>query len=209
MLAKAAGVPRVHSGDDDLGPYSFFDLTVTDKDDVEQHVRFAAHDGDSMVHVLAERIDKVSDLAAALVHAGVTSQSGLSISTDQTGAPLRDEKEIRDHISAISDASSAKVPEAKKKAAGRKRSERIGLLIDSYRLKKAKRVREDGRAEPIKMLSRRSILPQFVGLTFSVYNGRKHVPIAVSEDMVGHKFSEFTMLPAKHAGRKKAAKSVK
>ena len=49
-----------------------------------------------------------------------------------------------------------------------------------------------GRNDVIKIWSRRStILPQFVGLTFGVYNGHKHVPVSVSEDMVGHKFGEF------------------
>jgi ribosomal protein S19, bacterial/organelle len=44
----------------------------------------------------------------------------------------------------------------------------------------------------IKIWSRRStILPQFVGLTFGVYNGQKHIPVSVSEDMIGHKFGEF------------------
>jgi small subunit ribosomal protein S19 len=53
-------------------------------------------------------------------------------------------------------------------------------------------VRESGRNEIIKTWSRRStILPQFVGLTFGVYNGQKHVPVLVSEDMIGHKFGEF------------------
>ena len=45
----------------------------------------------------------------------------------------------------------------------------------------------------IKIWSRRStILPQFVGLTFGVYNGQKHIPVLVTEDMVGHKFGEFS-----------------
>ena len=67
-----------------------------------------------------------------------------------------------------------------------------GPFIDGYLLKKADKVREGGRNEVIKMWSRRStILPQFVGLTFGVYNGQKHVPVSVNEDMVGHKFGEF------------------
>ncbi len=68
-----------------------------------------------------------------------------------------------------------------------------GPFIDGYLLKKADKVREGGRNEVIKMWSRRStILPQFVGLTFGVYNGQKHVPVSVNEDMVGHKFGEFS-----------------
>ncbi|MNC94096.1 30S ribosomal protein S19 [compost metagenome] len=61
------------------------------------------------------------------------------------------------------------------------------------------------------MWSRRStILPQFVGLTFGVYNGNKHVPVLVSEDMVGHKFGEFSPTRTFHshtAGDKKAKRA--
>jgi small subunit ribosomal protein S19 len=72
------------------------------------------------------------------------------------------------------------------------RSVRKGPFIDGYLLKKAETSRSSGRNEIIKIWSRRStILPQFVGLTFGVYNGQKHIPVQVSEDMVGHKFGEF------------------
>ena len=68
-----------------------------------------------------------------------------------------------------------------------------GPFVDGYLLKKADRVRESGRNEVIKTWSRRStILPQFVGLTFGVHNGSKFIPVSVSEDMVGHKFGEFS-----------------
>jgi small subunit ribosomal protein S19 len=68
-----------------------------------------------------------------------------------------------------------------------------GPFVDGYLLRKADKTRAGGRAEIIKMWSRRStILPQFVGLTFGVYNGNKHIPVLVSEDMVGHKFGEFS-----------------
>ncbi|MFN0263928.1 30S ribosomal protein S19 [Tepidamorphus sp. 3E244] len=82
-----------------------------------------------------------------------------------------------------------------------------GPFVDGYLLKKADAVRESGRKEVIKMWSRRStILPQFVGLTFGVYNGQKHVPVLVTEDMIGHKFGEFS--PSRtyygHAADKKA-----
>ncbi len=68
-----------------------------------------------------------------------------------------------------------------------------GPFVDGYLLKKAAAVRDSGRLhEVIKTWSRRStILPQFVGLTFGVHNGQKHVPVNVTEDMVGHKFGEF------------------
>jgi small subunit ribosomal protein S19 len=68
-----------------------------------------------------------------------------------------------------------------------------GPFVDGYLLAKADKVRASGRHEVIKMWSRRStILPQFVGLSFGVYNGKKHVPVMVSEEMVGHKFGEFS-----------------
>ncbi|MBC6439607.1 MAG: 30S ribosomal protein S19 [Rhodospirillales bacterium] len=68
-----------------------------------------------------------------------------------------------------------------------------GPFVDGYLLKKADAVRESGRKEVIKTWSRRStIMPQFVGLTFGVYNGQKHVPVLVTENMVGHKFGEFS-----------------
>ncbi len=67
-----------------------------------------------------------------------------------------------------------------------------GPFVDGYVLKKAAKVRESGRNEVIKIWSRRStILPQFVGLTFGVHNGKKHVPVVVSEEMIGQKFGEF------------------
>ncbi|MGB6085081.1 30S ribosomal protein S19 [Parvibaculum sp.] len=73
------------------------------------------------------------------------------------------------------------------------RSLKKGPFVDGYLLKKAEAARSSGRKEVIKMWSRRSvILPQFVGLTFGVHNGKKHVPVLVTEDMVGHKFGEFS-----------------
>jgi small subunit ribosomal protein S19 len=68
-----------------------------------------------------------------------------------------------------------------------------GPFVDGYLLNKAEASRASGRSEIIKIWSRRStILPQFVGLTFNVYNGRKFVPVSVNEDMVGHKLGEFS-----------------
>ena len=69
-----------------------------------------------------------------------------------------------------------------------------GPFVELSLLKKAEAVQEKGggRGGPIKTWSRRStILPQFVGLTFNVYNGRKFVPVSVNEDMVGMKLGEF------------------
>ena len=82
-----------------------------------------------------------------------------------------------------------------------------GPFVDGYLLKKAEKTRSSGRAEVIKMWSRRStIMPQFVGLTFGVHNGHKHVPVLVSEEMIGHKFGEFapTRTYYGHSADKKA-----
>ncbi len=84
-----------------------------------------------------------------------------------------------------------------------------GPFVDGYLLKKAEKVRGGGRSEIIKIWSRRStILPQFVGLTFGVHNGQKHIPVSVNEDMVGHKFGEFAPTRSFHglSGDKKATK---
>jgi small subunit ribosomal protein S19 len=84
-----------------------------------------------------------------------------------------------------------------------------GPFFDGYLLKKAEKVRQGGRSEVIKTWSRRStILPQFVGLTFGVHNGHKHIPVNVSEDMIGHKLGEFapTRTFQGHGGDKKATK---
>ncbi len=68
-----------------------------------------------------------------------------------------------------------------------------GPFVDLYLLKKAETAQDAGDRSPIKTWSRRStILPQFVGLTFNVYNGRKFIPVSVNEDMVGHKLGEFS-----------------
>ena len=68
-----------------------------------------------------------------------------------------------------------------------------GPFVDGYLLKKAEKVRGSGRNDIIKTWSRRStIMPQFVGLTFGVYTGKKFLPVLVTENMVGHKFGEFS-----------------
>ena len=68
-----------------------------------------------------------------------------------------------------------------------------GPFVDGYLLKKAEDARASGRKSVIKTWSRRStILPQFVGLTFGVHNGKKFIPVLVTEDMIGHKFGEFS-----------------
>jgi len=68
-----------------------------------------------------------------------------------------------------------------------------GPFIDGYLLKKVAKVLESGRSQVIQTWSRRStIVPQFVGITFGVYNGHKFIPVLVKEDMVGRKLGEFS-----------------
>jgi small subunit ribosomal protein S19 len=68
-----------------------------------------------------------------------------------------------------------------------------GPFVDGYLLKKVDAVNVSGRKTIIRTWSRRStILPQFVGLTFGVHNGKKFIPVFVTEDMVGHKLGEFS-----------------
>lgn len=85
-----------------------------------------------------------------------------------------------------------------------------GPFVDRALLKKAETVRGSGRNEVIKTWSRRStILPQFVGLTFGVHNGKKHIPVLISEEMIGMKLGEFS--PTRtfngHSGDKKAVRT--
>ena len=87
-----------------------------------------------------------------------------------------------------------------------------GPFVDGYLLQKADTARASGKNQIIKTWSRRStILPQFVGLTFGVYNGKKFIPVSVNEDMIGHKLGEFapTRTFVAHSTEKKAEKSVK
>ncbi|MCM3635677.1 MULTISPECIES: 30S ribosomal protein S19 [Paenibacillus] len=72
------------------------------------------------------------------------------------------------------------------------RSLKKGPFIDGYLLKKVEELNEANKKTVVKTWSRRStIFPQFIGHTFAVYDGRKHVPVYVTEDMVGHKLGEF------------------
>ena len=83
-----------------------------------------------------------------------------------------------------------------------------GPFVDGYLLKKAETSRASGKSEVIKIWSRRStILPDFVGLTIAVHNGKQHIPVYISENMVGHKLGEFALtrtFKGHTAGTKKA-----
>ena len=73
------------------------------------------------------------------------------------------------------------------------RSIKKGPYVDPKLIKKIDQISDSGKKQVIKTWSRRStIIPQFVGLTFGVYNGQKFVPVSVTEHMVGHKLGEFS-----------------
>ena len=84
-----------------------------------------------------------------------------------------------------------------------------GPFVDGYLLKKADDARSSGRNQVIKTWSRRStILPDFIGVTIAVHNGKQHVPVYVTDQMVGHKLGEFALTRTfkGHPADKKAAK---
>ena len=87
------------------------------------------------------------------------------------------------------------------------RSIRKGPFVDHHLWSKVVKANEDGSRRPIKTWSRRSvIMPEFVGLTIAVHNGRQHVPLLITENMVGHKLGEFafTRTFRGHAADRKA-----
>ena len=87
------------------------------------------------------------------------------------------------------------------------RSIKKGPFVDAHLLKKVEAVRATSDKRPIKTWSRRStVLPDFVGLTIAVHNGKNHVPVLVNENMVGHKLGEFAVTRTfkGHGGDKKA-----
>ena len=88
------------------------------------------------------------------------------------------------------------------------RSLKKGPFADEYLLKKVDELNASGQKTVIKTWSRRStIFPSFVGHTIAVHDGRKHVPVYVTEDMVGHKLGEFapTRTFRGHAGEKSSS----
>ena len=87
-----------------------------------------------------------------------------------------------------------------------------GPYFDVTLFKKVKKSKEESSKSPIKTWSRRStIIPDFVGVTISVYNGKSFVPVYITEDMVGHKLGEFspTRVFKGHSGDKKAVQAKK
>ena len=89
------------------------------------------------------------------------------------------------------------------------RSLKKGPFVDHHLLAKVEKAIATKDKKPVKTWSRRSmVLPEFIGLTIAVHNGKQHVPVHVSEEMVGHKLGEFaaTRTYKGHAGDKKTKK---
>jgi small subunit ribosomal protein S19 len=88
------------------------------------------------------------------------------------------------------------------------RSIKKGPFVDYHLIEKVEAARATNDKRPIKTWSRRStVLPDFVGLTIAVHNGRQHVPVYINENMVGHKLGEFALTRTfkGHTGDKKAS----
>ena len=86
------------------------------------------------------------------------------------------------------------------------RSLKKGPFVDLHLMNKVAKAAEGNDKRPIRTWSRRSLItPDFVGLTIQVHNGRQHIPVFISEDMVGHKLGEFAITRTfrGHAGDKK------
>jgi len=87
------------------------------------------------------------------------------------------------------------------------RSLKKGPFIDLHLMKKVQKAAENNDKRPIKTWSRRSMIsPDMLGLTIAVHNGRQHIPVFISEDMVGHKLGEFALTRTyrSHVADKKA-----
>jgi len=90
------------------------------------------------------------------------------------------------------------------------RSLKKGPFVDDHLIKKVIKAQESGDKKAIKTWSRRStIVPDFVGMTFAIHNGRKFVPLFVNENMIGHKLGEFAATRTFHGHADKKAKGAR
>lgn len=91
------------------------------------------------------------------------------------------------------------------------RSTKKGPYVDEKLVKKVRKMMDSGTKKPIRTWSRRStIIPDFVGFTFSIHNGKTFVPVFVTENMVGHKLGEFahTRIFRKHGARTEISREL-
>ena len=88
------------------------------------------------------------------------------------------------------------------------RSLKKGPYVEESLLRKVEKMQASGKKQPIKTWSRRSmVLPDFVGLTFAIHNGRQHMPVFITENMVGHRLGEFAPTRTFKAHGNSAAKA--
>ena len=87
------------------------------------------------------------------------------------------------------------------------RSLRKGPFVDEHLINKVLKAQENKDRKPIKAWSRRSVIvPEMIGLTIAIHNGRAHVPVSINENMIGHKLGEFAVTRTfkSHSGDRKA-----
>jgi small subunit ribosomal protein S19 len=87
------------------------------------------------------------------------------------------------------------------------RSLRKGPFVDEHLINKVLKAQENKDRKPIKTWSRRSVIvPEMIGLTIAIHNGRAHVPVSINENMIGHKLGEFAVTRTfkSHSGDRKA-----
>ena len=90
------------------------------------------------------------------------------------------------------------------------RSLKKGPYVEESLLRKVEKMNQSARKQPIKTWSRRSMItPDFVGLTFAIHNGRQHMPVFITENMVGHRLGEFAPTRTFKAHGNSAAKAEK
>ena len=90
------------------------------------------------------------------------------------------------------------------------RSLKKGPYVEESLLRKVEKIQASGKKQPIKTWSRRSmVLPEFVGLTFAIHNGRQHMPIFITENMVGHRLGAFAPTRTVKAPGNSVAKAEK
>ena len=90
------------------------------------------------------------------------------------------------------------------------RSLKKGPYVEASLLRKVEKMQASGKKQPIKTWSRRSmVLPDFVGLTFAIHNGRQHMPVFITENMVGHRLGEFAATRTFKSHDNSAAKAEK
>lgn len=207
-LARAAK-KVLSEGEDDFGRYRFFDLMISPRHGEPQRVRFAAHEGDRMVHVLAEDIENTTDLARALSRVGIRKQEELSISTNQDDQPLRDARELFDRIQTVSKPSVLLPTKVNEPGLKRVKIVRKGNLPKfvhrrNYKFRNKVIILDENQTK--RYVPRDStILPRDVGSILVFMRVGKILRFKIDKNMVGRKFGEFAQRGAANRIRSERA----